>query len=157
MDEVIPLSLRNRWAIPANALCSVAVFCQPQRHRSGTSTDKTRVLGDLLDDILQGFKTVHEASIEYGAKVPGKGRPRRFSTFADYLSERARHAEDPVVEQELRETLVRSASQHHYRSGPMRSAETVRINRLLDETGPERATRLRELLAELAETACAAT
>jgi hypothetical protein len=105
----------------------------------------------LLDRVLNGTMAPAEAHTAYGEPPAGKGRPRRFNTFADYLADRIRYAEDPAVEQDLREMLARSVGRHHYGSRQARSAETVRIGRLLAETGREHADRLRELKAELEE------
>ena len=144
-------TLLSRWAAPANALCAITYVCRQDYGRPLPSKMVER-LPALLDRVLNGAMTPTEAHAAYGGPPPGKGRPRRFNTFADYLAERIRYAEDPAVEQDLREILARSVGPHRYGSRQARSAETVRIGRLLAETGRERADRLRELKAELDDT-----
>ena len=150
MDDVASLSLRNRWSIPANALCAITYICRSERPLPQKISDK---LPALLDRVLNGMMSVQEAHAEYGE--PGNRRPRRFRTFADYLDERIRFAEDTAVEQQLREMLTRSVGARHYSSSQARSAETVRVDRLLGETGRAHADRLRELKAELDDAAYA--
>lgn len=87
----------------------------------------------------------------YGAHPPSPGRPRRFAAFADYLNDRIRYAEHPAADGKLYTLLVRSTDRRRCASKQALSAETARINRLLDETGRERAARLRDLLAELGQ------
>jgi hypothetical protein len=121
------------------------------RGRSPLTTNLDRILGDMLNDVLQGYVTVREADAAYGTKLPGTGgRPRRFATFADYLADRIRHATDPAVEQQLRVALARVADGRRAGNRLSRACDTRLVNRLLAETGQERADRLRELRAELA-------
>ena len=131
--------------LPANSLTTVVHLAGPRRR---VDNAPNKVLADLLDDVLQGLRSVWEASAAYGASY-GKGRPRKFRAFADYLADRVRHAEDQANERELRRLLMASVSARG--ASQARSAMTMRINRLLDETGSERAARLRELLADLGE------
>lgn len=102
-----------------------------------------------LDLALQGEITASEAAAAYGEHPTGGGRPRRFLTFADYITDRIRYAEDEVVADQLRVLLARSARTG--RRSQALSAATVRVNRMLAETGKDRANQLRALLAELAD------
>jgi len=111
-----------------------------------------RVLGDLLDDVLQGLRDAREAAAIYGAQSGGRGRPRRFPTFASYVHDRMAWASDPAHGRELLRLLIAS-TRRRTGTSQARSAATARINRLLDETGRDRATRLTDLLADLAEPA----
>ena len=104
-----------------------------------------------LDCVLQGDMTVQEAATAYGEQTAGAGRPRRFATFADYIADRIQYAENPAVASDLCALLTRaSCGGWHVQA---KSAATARINRMLAETGRDRAARLRELLAQLAEPA----
>jgi hypothetical protein len=130
----------------ANRLDTIIHLGAP-RQRSAKTSNLDRIASDLLDDVMQGLRTVHEAAAHYGRWTPKcNGRPRRFPTFADYIADRARYATCPAVEQELRTLLSMMG-------GPARAqgGRTVRVNRLLAETGADRAARLRDLLAELRE------
>jgi hypothetical protein len=123
------------------------------RQRSAKTTNKDRILADLLDDVIQGYRTVWEANAAYGTKPPrSRGQPRRFATFADYLMSRIRYAEDTEVEQHLRNLLSRAAHRQEGwddRTWTRCGAETNRINHLLKVTGKAYADQLRELLADL--------
>jgi len=104
----------------------------------------------LLDDVLQGLRTVAEADAAYGGQDSGRaGRPRRWRTFADYLRDRIAYAESATATDEVLRLLTRAAGN----GGHSSPADTMRINRLLTETGPARAAQLRELLAELSTNA----
>jgi len=122
------------------------------RGRSPQTSNLDRILGDLLDDVLQGYRTAQEADAAYGVKLPGTGgRRRRFNTFADYLDDRARYATDPAVEQQLRTLLAKVADGMRAGNRMTRASNTRRVNVLLAQTGRDRADRLRGLRAELAE------
>jgi hypothetical protein len=109
-----------------------------------------------LDLVLQGDMTVTEAAEAYGRQAAGSaGRPRRFPSFADYIADRIRYAEDEAVADQLRALLMRSMQAGC--RGQAQSAATVRVNRMLAETGKDRANRLRALLAELTTTTSGAT
>lgn len=136
--------MRLDWTTPANVL-SVVVFA-PTTRDIPKATNKQ--LPALLDHVLQGMMTAAEAAAHYGS-AKGTGRPRVFGTFADYVTAQARHAEDPETDREILALLTRAA--RHASASQARSAETRRVNRLLDETGTAYAARLRELLADLAE------
>ena len=131
------------WPIPANVL-SVVVFAPTIR---GIPKATNKQLPALLDHVLQGTMTAAEASAHYGSAV-GTGRPRVFRTFADYVSAQARHAEDPATDQQLLALLTTATRRAS--TGQAKSAETRRVNRLLDETGTAYAARLRDVLADLA-------
>jgi hypothetical protein len=111
-----------------------------------------RVLADVLDDTLQGLRDAREAAAIYGAQASGPGRPRRFPTFASYVRDRMAWASDPAHDRELLRMLIAS-TRRRTGTSQARSAMTAQINRLLDETGQDRATRLRDLLTDLAEPA----
>jgi hypothetical protein len=115
------------------------------RPLSGNLDDMLR---QLLDDVIQGLRSPWEASAEYGMPS-GKGRPRRFPEFADYVRDRIAYAESCAAENELRRLLFASVSERG--TSQARSVMTVRIDRMLNETGQDRAARLRELLADLTE------
>lgn len=134
MDELPP-------EFPTTVVCLAG-----PRPLSGNLDDKAR---QLLDDVIQGLRSPWEASAEYGAQYSGRGRPRRFPAFVDYLRDRIAYAESRTAENELRRLLYASVSGRG--TSQARSAMTARIDRLLDETGRDRATRLRELLAVLTE------
>lgn len=138
--------MQTHWTTPANIL-SVVVFA-PAVRDIPKATNKQ--LPALLDHVLQGMMTAAEAAAHYGS-AKGTGRPRVFTTFADYLDQRIREAESPAAERELRALLTRAARRAS--TSQAKSAETQRINRLLDETGAARAARLRDLLDDLAEPA----
>jgi len=135
--------------LPANSLTTVVCIGAPRRRVDNTPH---RVLGDLLDDVLQGLRDAWEAAAIYGAQASGPGRPRRFPTFAAFVSAQIAHATDPSHDRELLRLLIASTRRRGGTS-QARSAMTARINHLLDETGQDRATRLRDLLADLAEPA----
>ncbi len=83
----------------ANRLDAIVHLGAP-RQRSAKTTNLDRIASDLLDDVMQGLRTVHEAAAHYGRWAPkSNGRPRRFPTFADYIADRARYAACPAVEQ----------------------------------------------------------
>ena len=94
---------------PGGLIHSVMLL-QSVHHRSPKTTNKERILRDLLDDVLQGYRTAPEAAAAYGAQTRKGGRRRQFSTFAAYLDSRIRYATDPAVEQRLRDLLARVAS-----------------------------------------------
>ena len=131
----------------------IVTLCGQPRCRSPQTTNKDRILADLLADVEDGILTVHEAAAAYGRQPCGAGRPRRFPTFASYLVECIRYAEDPAIERRLRELLARTGQR---RPKGRAATETRGINRLLARTGSARAERLRELLDELAEAAIGA-
>jgi len=121
------------------------------RGRSPLTSNLDRILADLLADVLRGYLTAREADAAYGVKQPGTGgRRRRFATFADYVADRIRFASDPAVEDQLRDLLARVASGGRAGNRLSRACDTRLVNRLLAETGAQRAERLRELRAELA-------
>ncbi len=137
---------------PGGLIHSVMLL-QSVHHRSPKTTNKERILRDLLDDVLQGYRTAPEAAAAYGAQTRKGGRRRQFSTFAAYLDSRIRYATDPAVEQRLRDLLARVASGADTGNSLTRACDTRLVNRLLAETGRDRADWLRELGAELAEPA----
>jgi hypothetical protein len=115
-------------------------------------SNKTRILGDLLDDVLAGFLSVQEADVIYGRQTAHSlGRKRRFASFADWLRDRIAYAESPAVERQLSKLLMTAGRRMGRKGLAATAADTRLVNRLLDETGRERAARLRELLAELDE------
>jgi hypothetical protein len=136
------------WTAPANVL-GVVVFA-PSWRDIPDAKNKTQQLPALLDHVLQGMMTAAEAAAHYGS-APRTGRPRVFPTFADYVEAQARHAESPETERALLALLTKVA--RHASTSQAKSAETQRVNRLLDETGSAYAARLRDLLADLAEPA----
>lgn len=99
-----------------------------------------------LDRVRQGQMTVQEADAAYGSEKPGVGRKRTYRTFSDYLEAMAQRAEDPDVAASLRKRL---AFADRTMAGQRLSAETVRVNKLLDTTGTDAATELRKLKADL--------
>lgn len=109
-------------------------------------SDLLRHLRALLDAVLAGKITVLNAHRAYGAQQGGRGCPRRFRDFAAYLDDQIQYAEDPAVQRQLCGLLARSG-----RRAQTASADTERVNRLLNETGRDRAEQLRELKAELKE------
>ena len=119
------------------------IFLRSACKRSPKTTNLDRILRDLLDDVLQGYRTVQEADTTFG-RHGGKTAPANRS-FADYLDDRIRYATDPAVEHQLRDVLARTAQ-----AGRVSPIDTRRINRLLADTGRAHADRLRELRAELA-------
>jgi hypothetical protein len=125
-----------------DAMCIISIGAVPERSMPQKIVDR---LPWWLDRVLQGYMTVHEVDRAYGHGSTTK--PRKHATFADYIRDRLRYAEDAAVESELRALLIRT----HGRTvtAQAKSAASVRINRLLAETGNERAGRLRELIAEL--------
>jgi len=131
---------------PAFCITTVVTLGGP---RQRVDNAPGRVLSDMLDDCLQGLRSVREAAATYGAQSNGAGRPRKFRTFAEYLRDRIAYAESRATENELRRLLFASVSGHG--TSQSRSAMTVRVNRMLDETGKDRADRLRELLTDLTE------
>lgn len=136
--------------ICSDTVLSVFVLPPSSRQRSPKTTNLERILGDLLDDLLQGYITVQEAHAGYGS--PRGRTPRRFPTFADYLTDRIQYAESPAAEQQLRALLFKAAERMSGRAGQnmeARATETKQINRLLFVTGHERAYKLRTLLADL--------
>jgi hypothetical protein len=137
---------RNGWTIPVHAMTIVEISGRAQR-RSEKTTNLDRIASDLLDDVLGGILTAHEADVAYGAGGKG-GRSRTYPRFADYVAARIRYAESREVEGELLALLAKSVA-----PGPrtVKANETRLINKMLDETGRERAERLREVLAELGE------
>jgi hypothetical protein len=100
------------------------------------------LLPHWLDRVLQGEMTVHEADAAYGPER-ATGRPRKHATFAHYLGDRISYAESGEADAEILRLLRR------VRPGQAGSADTMRVNRLLETTGREAASRLRDLLAEL--------
>lgn len=110
--------------------------------------EPTKIVDQLphwLGRVLSGDMSVQEAHEAYGLPK-GNGRPRKYPTFSDYLDDRIRMAEDP---QEKERLLQRMAALKDMPTSQAKSAETNRINMLLDTTGTEAADRLRELKAEL--------
>ena len=103
----------SRWAAPANALCTITYSCR-RGHDRPLPGKMVERLPALLDRVINGAMTPAEAHAAYGRPPPGKGRPRRFDTFADYLADRIRYAEDPAVEQALRKMLARSVGRQCY-------------------------------------------
>lgn len=95
-----------------------------------------------LDRVQQGEMTVHEADAAYGPER-ATGRPRKHPTLAHYLADRIGYAESGEADAEILRLLRR------VRPGQAGSADTMRVNRLLETTGKEVASQLRQLLAEL--------
>lgn len=96
-----------------------------------------------LDRVLNGQMSVHEADQAYGRG--SKTRPRKHAAFADYLDERIRQAEDPAISDKLRELLSKTSR----KTDQAKSAESVQIERMLDQTGKDFADKLRDLKGEL--------
>lgn len=118
--------------------------------RSDTTTDRERIASDLLNGVLQGTKTPREAADAFDWKPGSRGRPPRpgLRTFAGHLQDRIAYAEDP----DNATRLLAQLSAKPTGATPMeRRAQTRALNRLLDETGSDRAALLREHLAELTD------
>ena len=115
---------------------------------------KARVLGDLLEEVKDGTKTVHEAAEEYG--LPAKtGRKRNFPGFVDYLNhliEKAREPEQNVIDlaNEYNKKLTTGKDGQPKAVSPQARTELhKKIARLLDNTGEEAAQRFEDLKREL--------
>lgn len=102
----------------------------------------------VLDRVLQGTMTVHEASDEIGVAKPGPGRPRTHATFADYLSHLIKQGEDPEAQKGLIDRMV-AHDTTEYPTPQAKKAAGDRMNTEARLSNPENVQKLKDALNEL--------
>jgi hypothetical protein len=101
---------------------------------------------ELLTRVIEGQMTPDEAHEAYGVPQGGKGRPRKYPTFASYVREMARRAVDPERNDALLRKMIEVGK---ITDRAKRAALSKEIQNELGVTGKDHAERLNNIADQL--------